>query len=89
MEAEITIHKPDYCILNPGHAEFVMDDNAVIMGKEDTLKYIEFHDKCKAIAVHMDAINHCMHSRSMVREFVKEKKIEDNVLFPEDGEKIK
>ena len=89
VETEITIHKPDYCILNTGHAEGVMDDDAIIMGKEDTLKCVEFHDKCKVIAVHMDAINHCMHSRAMVREFVKEKKIEDKVFIPEDGEKIK
>ena len=52
----------------------------MIMGKEDILKCLEFHNKCKVIAVHMDAINHCMHSRAMVREFIKEKKIEDKPL---------
>ena len=43
----------------------------------------------KSIAVHMDAFNHWMHSKAMVREFVKEKKIEDKVFIPDDGEKIK
>ena len=89
VETEIKTHQPDYCILNTGHAETIMDDSAMIMGKEDVLKCIEFHNKCKVIAVHMDAINHCMHSRAMVREFVKEKKIEDKVFIPEDGEKVK
>ena len=86
VETEIKTHQPDYCILNTGHAETIMDDTAMIMGKEDVLKCVEFHNKCKVIAVHMDAINHCMHTRAMVREFIKEKKIEDKVFVPEDGE---
>ena len=89
VEYEITKHQPDYCILNTGHAETIMDDTSMIMGKEDILRCLEFHKKCKVIAVHMDAINHCMHSRAMTREFVKEKKIEDKAFVPEDGEKIK
>ena len=89
VETEITKHKPDYYILNTGHAETKMDDSGMIMGKEDILKCLEFYNKCKVIAVHMDAINHCMHSRAMAREFVKEKKIEDKVFIPEDGEKVK
>lgn len=89
VEAEIRMHKPDYCILNTGHAETILDDSAMIMGKEDTLKCVQFYDKCKVIAVHMDSINHCMHTRAIVREFVKEKKIEDKVIIPEDGETVK
>ena len=88
VETEIRTHKPDYCILNTGHAESIIDDSAMIMGKEDILKCVEFYDKCKVIAVHMDAINHCMHTRAMAREFVKEKKIEDKVFIPDDGEKV-
>ena len=61
----------------------------MIMGKEDILKCLEFRKKCKVIAVHMDAINHCMHSRAMCREFFQEKKIEDKTFIPEDGEIIK
>ena len=89
VEAEIKRHQPDYCILNTGHAETILNDEAMIMGKEDILRCLEFHNKCKVIAVHMDAINHCMHTRAMAREFVKEKKIEDKVFIPEDGEKVK
>ena len=89
VESAITIHKPDYCILNTGHAESIMDDSGMIMGKEDVLKCVEFYEKCKVIAVHMDAINHCMHTRAMVRDFVKEKKIEEKVIIPEDGEIVK
>jgi hypothetical protein len=37
----------------------------------------------------MDAINHCMHTRAMAREFVKEKKIEEKTFIPEDGEIVK
>ena len=87
-ETEIKMHQPDYCILNTGHAETLIDDSPMIMGKDDILKCVEFHNKCKVIAVHLDAINLCMHSRAMVREFVKEKKIEDKVIIPEDGENV-
>ena len=89
VETEIKTHQPDYCILNTGHSETIIDDSAIFMGKEDILKCLEFHNKYKVIALHMDAINHCMHSRAMVREFIKEKKIEDKVFVPEDGEIVK
>lgn len=86
VETEIKKHLPDYCILNTGHAETLVDDSAMIMGKEDVLKCVQFYDKCKVIAVHMDAINHCMHSRTDVRDFVKEHQIQDKVFIPDDGE---
>ena len=89
IETEIKKHLPDYCILNTGHAETVFDDTGMIMGKEDILKCVQFHDKCKVIAVYMDAISHCMHTRAMVRDFIKDKKIEDKVIVPNDGEVIK
>ena len=37
----------------------------------------------------MDAINHCSLKRKMLREFVKEKKLEEKVFIPDDGECIK
>ena len=88
VETEIKLHKPDYCILNTGHAETVMDDSAMIMGKEDVLKCVEFHKKCKVIAVHMDAINHCICTKAIMRKFVEENKLGDRVLVPSDGETL-
>jgi hypothetical protein len=59
------------------------------MGKEDTFHAYKVAPSAIIVAVHMDAINHCSLSRKELREYVKEKGIEDRVLIPADGEVLK
>lgn len=80
---------PEIYILNTGYARLNGFDGAIIMGKEDVEKIYHQSPKAKIIAVHMDAINHCMLSRAELRKFVKEKNFTDRVFIPNDGEKIK
>lgn len=80
-------HNPDVIVLNTGNAIVTgLEDHPIIMGKEDTLRAVTAAPNAIVIAVHMDAINHCALSRGELREYVKEKGIEDRVLIPSDGE---
>lgn len=79
--------QPDIIVLNTGFAQ-VDNFGAIIMGKEDVLKAHLAVPTAKIIAVHMDAINHCILSKKELREYVKEKGLEDFVKVPEDGELI-
>ncbi|WP_199173237.1 hypothetical protein [Pollutimonas subterranea] len=55
------------------------------MGKEDVLRASQAAPDATIVATHMDAINHMFQSRKELREYVKEKSIQDRVEIPEDG----
>lgn len=89
VEVAIKKHDPDYIFLNTGGAEADGYDGSLIMGCEDIETCYNFSKKAKIVAVHMDAINHCVCTRDVMRKFVEEKKLGDRVLIPNDGECIK
>ena len=89
VEIAIKKHDPDYIILNTGEAEAEGYDGSLIMGTIDVETCYNFTKKAKIIAVHMDAINHCVCTREIMRKFVEEKKLGDRVLIPNDGEVLK
>ena len=88
VECSIKKYDPDWIVLNTGEAKVEGFKGSLIMGTDDVKRCVEFTKKAKIITVHMDAINHCVCSREMMRNFVKENKLEENVLVPNDGEVI-
>jgi L-ascorbate metabolism protein UlaG (beta-lactamase superfamily) len=86
FEIAVKKYEPDYIILNTGEAKIEGFEGSLIMGTNDVKKCYEFSKKAKIITVHMDAINHCVCSREMMRKFVTENKLDDRVLIPNDGE---
>lgn len=85
-EIAIKKYEPDFIILNTGEARCEGFEGSLIMGTDDVKKCYEFTKKAKIITVHMDAINHCVCSREMMRKFVDENKLNDRVFIPKDGE---
>ncbi len=63
----------------------------LIMNERDVVKMIEESpDKCRFIAVHMDAIDHCQTTRSILRnEADKEGISKEKLIIPADGETLK
>ena len=88
VELAITKYKPDYIVLNTGEATYDGFDGSLIMGTNDVKKCYEFCKSVKIITVHMDAINHCICTRAIMRKFVDENKFGDRVIIPNDGEII-
>lgn len=83
-------HKPDVVILNTGSALMSgFEQHPIIMGKQDTLQATKAAPNAAIVAVHMDVVNHMSLSRKELREFVQEKKIQKQVMIPEDGEHMK
>ncbi len=83
-------HKPDVVILNTGSALMTgWEEHPIIMGKQDALQAATAAPNAAIVAVHMDAVNHMSLSRKELREFVQEKKIQERVMIPEDGEVMK
>ncbi|GGL48964.1 MBL fold metallo-hydrolase [Halocalculus aciditolerans] len=75
-------HDPDAVVLNAGAAQF-LEGEPITMTAEGVANVRDHvSDGTDVLAVHMDAINHCLLSRDDLREAV------DDVAIPDDGETV-
>lgn len=87
IESTLAEHTPDVVIINAGSAT-LEKFGAIIMGKEDFYRVHQTVPDAKIIAIHMEALNHCLLSRQELHEYVKEKEFADKVAIPADGDFI-
>ncbi|MHC5560883.1 MBL fold metallo-hydrolase [Kocuria sp. U4B] len=83
--AALEEHKPELVVLNTGEATWI-DGDAIIMGADDVLRVHEMAPAAQIIAVHMEALNHCIVTRDQVRELAAAHGITELVHVPADGE---
>lgn len=88
VERALTKYSPDVIVLNTGNALLGGIQESIIMGKEDTLRAYQAAPKASVVAVHMDTVNHGALTRTDLRAYVQEKRIQDRVLIPADGETL-
>jgi len=74
-------------VVNAGGARFTVGD-PITMTPQDVAKVCRKARKSKVIAVHMEAINHCLVSRADLRTYLQQQGLIDQVSIPLDGEKI-
>jgi L-ascorbate metabolism protein UlaG (beta-lactamase superfamily) len=85
VESALSTHRPDVVIVNAGAAQF-LEGGAITMDAADVLQVCQAVPTAKVIAVHMDAINHCVLTRAALREAVSTSPKKPTVLVPADGE---
>lgn len=78
-------YAPDVIVLNCGDAQ-VVGIGAILMGKEDVVKASRAAPAATIVASHMEAVNHCVLSRTELREFANANSLTQHVWVPEDGE---
>lgn len=88
VEDVIKNYNPEIIILNSGDAQ-LGDGSSILMTKEEVLATHKVAPKAKIIAVHMEAVNHSALSRYELKEYSKQKGMEDFVFIPKDGESLK
>ncbi|MFD3003548.1 hypothetical protein ACFS7Z_24540 [Pontibacter toksunensis] len=89
MENNLKTWQPDVVVVNAGYASLAIDElGPVTMGKEDVERINYLLPDATIVAIHMEALNHCVLSRNELKDFVAEKGIEDKVIIPEDGQLI-
>ncbi len=89
VSEQLREHKPDVVVLNTGNAMMTAFPESIIMGSQDFLRAYQEAPQAKIIAVHMDAINHCVLKRADLRWLAKASKLDPaRALIPEDGEVI-
>ncbi len=87
VAADLQKHQPDVVVLNAGYAH-VLGFGPIIMGQEDVLNVHFLLPQAKIVASHMEAINHCLLTRSALREYVEANQVSDVVTIPQDGETV-
>lgn len=80
-------HDPDAIVVNAGGARFT-EGKAITMTAADVERVCRARPDAHVIAVHMDAINHCLESRADLRKALEEAGVISQVSIPADGEWI-
>lgn len=87
VEKALADHQPDIVVVNAGGARFLVGKQ-ITMTDEDIGFIMEKSPPVRVIAVHMEAINHCIQSRQELRHWARKKGISHKLLIPEDGENV-
>ncbi|AIQ45438.1 hypothetical protein R70723_05655 [Paenibacillus sp. FSL R7-0273] len=78
-------HLPEVVVVNAGGAQFVTG-GLITMGEQDVVDVCRYAPDAAVIAVHMEAINHCLVTREMLRDRLAEEGLLERVRIPIDGE---
>jgi L-ascorbate metabolism protein UlaG (beta-lactamase superfamily) len=88
VEEALAEHQPDVVAVNAGGARFVEGD-PIIMDADDVVETARAAPRATIVAVHLEALNHCLLSRAELRAAVDDAGVGDRVVIPADGETIR
>ena len=85
VEEALGVHGPDVIVVNAGAARFLEGD-PITMTAEDVVRVCRALPDARVVAVHMEAINHCMLTRTDLEDELREESLATRVKIPADGE---
>jgi L-ascorbate metabolism protein UlaG (beta-lactamase superfamily) len=83
----IGTHEPDVTVVNAGAAQFV-EGGPITMDPADVADLTQSAPSTQVVAVHMEAINHCLSTRDALRRKLGSMGLRAWVAVPEDGERL-
>ncbi len=87
VQAALDDHEPDLVVLNAGGARFAEGD-PVTMTAEDVVAVARHAPQARVIAVHLEAMNHCVESRADLTERLHAEALHEQVTVPDDGAEV-
>ena len=84
VEAVLDEHRPDVVVVNAGGARF-RGGERIVMDADDVVEVARRAPDARVVAVHLDAINHCVQTRADVHQRLHEQDLTERVTVPEDG----
>jgi L-ascorbate metabolism protein UlaG (beta-lactamase superfamily) len=85
VEAALTGHSPHVVVVNAGGARF-LQGGTITMEVDDVVAVCTAAPAAQVVAVHMEAINHCLESRADLAAGLAAAGLGDRVAIPADGE---
>jgi L-ascorbate metabolism protein UlaG (beta-lactamase superfamily) len=80
-------YSPDVAVVNAGGARFLEGD-PIVMTVDDVVATARYAHGARVVAVHLEAINHCLETRADLHQRLREEKLTDQVTVPEDGAEV-
>jgi L-ascorbate metabolism protein UlaG (beta-lactamase superfamily) len=87
VEEALDAHEPDVVVVNAGGARFLEGD-PITMTAEDVARVCHARPDALVVAVHMEAINHCLLTRDELRSELQREGLAQRVEIPADGETL-
>jgi len=84
----IETFEPEVIVVNAGAAQFLTGE-PITMTAEDVAAVCAAAPDATVVAVHMEAINHCLLTRAELRDSLEAAGVSDRVLIPTDGERLR
>lgn len=84
-EQAVNKHKPDVIVVFSGAARFLTGD-PITMTAEDVGRLAQSSEAGRVFVAHMETWNHCLLSRTELREHLDRLGLSERVHVPEDGE---
>jgi len=85
VAAAISTFHPDVIVLNAGAAQF-LEGGAITMTAEDVIRACQAAPGAQVVAVHMEAINHCLLTRSDLAFQLEAARVIEQVAIPQDSD---
>jgi L-ascorbate metabolism protein UlaG (beta-lactamase superfamily) len=87
VRAALDKHRPQAVVVNAGGARYV-DGDPLVMTADDVVKVARHAPDAQVVAVHLEAINHCVETRADVHQRLYEEGLIGQVTVPEDGAEV-
>jgi L-ascorbate metabolism protein UlaG (beta-lactamase superfamily) len=87
VESALQNYHPHISVVNAGAAQFSTGD-PITMTAQDVAAVCKFERDTTVVAVHLEAINHCLLSREELQNYLVEEGLSERVLIPADGEEL-
>jgi L-ascorbate metabolism protein UlaG (beta-lactamase superfamily) len=85
VEAALADHSPDVVVVNAGGARF-LHGGTITMEADDVIAVCAAAPSARVVAVHIEAINHCLEGRAELARRIAAAGLADRVVIPADGE---
>lgn len=85
VEEALGTHDPDVVVVNAGAAQ-LLEGDPITMTAEDVASVCRALPEARVVAVHMEAINHCLLTRGELEEELHGQGLSERVEIPADGE---
>lgn len=87
VEEALDAHEPDVVVVNAGAAR-LLEGDPITMTAEDVARVCHALPDALVVAVHMEAINHCLLTRDELRGELQREGLAQRVEIPADGETL-
>jgi L-ascorbate metabolism protein UlaG (beta-lactamase superfamily) len=87
VRAALDEHRPDVVVVNAGGARYVGGD-PLVMTADDVVAVARHAPEARVVAVHMEAVNHCLLTRADLHQRLRDEGLTKQVTVPEDGAEV-